>query len=98
MSCYSTDQHSVQVHFVENPLFKMDATLSYEDLLFEVVVDHSLDRSLAQFTLSTDIIQFPIAIVGDVPISTDYDEDAATSITVIGADDMVGMNAFIERN
>lgn len=40
-SCYTIDQQSVDVHFMDNTMFDMDATLSYDNLMFEVDVDHS---------------------------------------------------------
>ena len=40
-SCYTIDQQSVDVHFMNNPMFDMDETLSYENPLFEVHNDHS---------------------------------------------------------
>ena len=46
-SCYTIDQQSVDVHFMNSPTFDMDATLSYDNLLFEVDVDHSPEWSWA---------------------------------------------------
>lgn len=46
-SCYTIDQHNVDVHFVNNPLFKMNATLSYDNPLFEIDVYYSLEWSWA---------------------------------------------------
>ena len=50
----------------------MDATLSYDNLLFEVDVDHSLEWSWAQFSPSIKI-QFCVVAVGNVPVSTNFD-------------------------
>lgn len=90
-SCYSTYQHRVEVHFVDNLMFDMYVAWSYDNPLFQV--DHSLEWGWIQFTQSADIVQFPIAPVGDVPTTTDYDEDVATSIVVTSID---GMSAFVE--
>ena len=65
VSCYTINQQSVDVHIMNNPMFDMDTTLSYDNPLFEVDVDHSPKWSWAQFSPSTDTIQFSIAAVGD---------------------------------
>ena len=54
--------------------------------------------SWAQFTPSADRIQFPIVAIGDVPVSTDYDEDVATSIVITGVVDTIGMSASVKRS
>ena len=46
-SYYTIDQQSVDVHFWDSTMFNMDATLSYDNLMFEVDVDHSLEWSWA---------------------------------------------------
>lgn len=56
-SCYNTNQHSGEVYFVDNSLFKMDATLSYDNLLFEVDFDHPSNKwNWAQFTPFVDTV------------------------------------------
>ena len=54
-SCYTIDQQSVDVHFMDSPMFDMDATLPYDNLLFEVDVDHSSEWSWVQFSPSVKI-------------------------------------------
>ena len=90
-SYYTIDQQSVNVHSWDSTMFNMDATLSYDNLMFEVDVDHSPEWSWAQFSPSTNI-QFCVAAVekkrfhrsstklpsGDILIST-------SSAQVLGA-------------
>ena len=52
----STHVNDDEVHFVDNPIFDMDATLSYDNLLFEVDVDHSPEWSWTQFSPSVDFV------------------------------------------
>ena len=80
------DQHSGEVHFVDNPMFDTDATLSYDNPLFEVKVDHSPEWSWTLFSPSVDSVQFLVGAVGDVPTSTDF--DVATRIV-----DTIGISA-----
>ena len=61
-SYYTIDQQSVDVHFWDSTMFNMDATLSYDNLMFEIDVDHSLEWSWAKFSPSTKI-QFCVAAV-----------------------------------
>ena len=63
-SYYTIDQQSVDVHFWDSTMFNMDATLSYNNVMFEVDVDHSPKWSWAQFSPSTKI-QFCVAAIGN---------------------------------
>jgi hypothetical protein len=49
-SYYTIDQQSVDVHFWDSTMLNMDATLSCDNLMFEVDVDHSPKWSWAQFS------------------------------------------------
>lgn len=69
--------------------------MSYDKRLFEIDVDHSWEWSWAQFTPSTNTIQFTIIVVGNVLVSIDYDEDVATSIAVIGVIGTIEMSALL---
>ena len=62
-SYYTIDQQSVDVHFWDSTMFNVDATLSYDNLMFEVDADHSPEWSWAQFSPSTKI-QFCVAAIG----------------------------------
>jgi hypothetical protein len=85
-SCYTINQQSVDVHFMDSTMFDMEARFSYDNLMFEVDVDHSLEWSWAQFSPSIKT-HFCLAGVGNVPMSTDF--DVATPIV-----DTVSMSAY----
>lgn len=63
-------------------MFNMDATLSYDTQMYKVDVDHSPEWSWAQFSPFAKI-QFCVATVGNVPVSTNFDVTTPIVDTVV---------------
>lgn len=59
---YGSDQFGGVVQFVNNPLFEADATMAYDNPLFQIDVDHTLDPS-PELSSDRDVWS-PVSVLG----------------------------------